>query len=225
MDKKNTFILENYRNKIENEISLGNIDEQTRLEKLQSVEKLQKILNLEKNLMVDEENKIKEAKNKTIIDEGEGEDDKIKYQIEEAEKIAEEILQLRSSMGTPTVEINEYKTEDIDKFLDNFDFGDFENKPYMGYDENAQIPRVLVISHSGFISEMINLIRKFHNLKSNIKNETTNTGVHMFKIYCTFCGTNSPCANLAECKKGNYKLEFDHVLVNDTGHLSVLKDF
>lgn len=58
---------------------------------------------------------------------------------------------------------------------------------------------------------------------SEKKNETSNTGLHIIKIYCSLCGSNSPCKNTEECFINN-KIDFDIILSNDKSHLAVLND-
>jgi hypothetical protein len=119
----------------------------------------------------------------------------------------------------------EYEESEIDSYLDSlhnqlYKISDIQQ--YSGYDADTIINRVLIVSHSEFISELINIIRKFWNLKPNEKNETSNTGIYVIKIYCIHCGVNKICLNMDECNNKNRVIEFDFIVNNDTSHLSVL---
>lgn len=121
---------------------------------------------------------------------------------------------------SPEVKINPFSKDDIDNYLNSLDLSCINSdKPYLGFDNDKQIKRILVISHSGFISELINLVRKSKGLKINMKNITNNTGIHVIRIYCSNCGIESKCLNTELCKK----IEFDFILNNDISHLEILK--
>ena len=94
---------------------------------------------------------------------------------------------------------------------------------FIGFDPESP-KKILVVSHSGFISELINLIRRYGNVKPVNKNETKNACFHVIRIYCSICGKDSLCKNTKECQSILNKLEFDHILVNECNHLSMLNE-
>jgi hypothetical protein len=92
----------------------------------------------------------------------------------------------------------------------------FSTKPFKGYSEITDFKRILVVTHGGFIMELINVIRKKQNLEFNGKNNSHNTGLYVIKIYCKFCGA---ICKLIEGQCINTSLEFDFILINDKSHL------
>jgi hypothetical protein len=91
-----------------------------------------------------------------------------------------------------------------------------KNKPYLGYDHSKETNRILVVTHGGFIMELMNVIRNKKGLEMKTKNSSYNTAVYMIKIYCSVCG--------GICNKcGENKLEYDFIIFNDNSHCADLK--
>jgi hypothetical protein len=126
-------------------------------------------------------------------------------------------------------EINfNYDESEIDSFLESLNdkITDISNlQPYSIQDSKNEtdVNRILIISHSGFISELLNIIRKLWNLKPNEKNVISHTAIFVIKIYCKYCGMSKKCENKLECNNDEKRIiEFDFILNNDTSHLSNL---
>jgi hypothetical protein len=119
--------------------------------------------------------------------------------------------------------VDVYDRKEIETLMEKFDLSHLENQPYCGFDPAEKIKRILIVSHSGFISELINVIKHINNIKLHGKHHTINTGLYVMRIFCKKCGITTKCKNeISECKD-NYKLEFDFVLENDVTHLSCIK--
>ena len=94
---------------------------------------------------------------------------------------------------------------------------DFENKItklYKGfYNTDNSFKRILIVTHSGFIKEIINFIKTMKGL--NIieeDDEPKTTSVYIIRSYCTNCSTK--CENKETCN-----VRFEVMLYNDTSHL------
>jgi hypothetical protein len=88
---------------------------------------------------------------------------------------------------------------------------------YNGYTTETNINRILMVTHGGVIMELNNIIYKFKGIEKFAKNESSNTGLTIIRIYCGTCG--GKCKNLQNCK-----LEFDYILSNDEKHCKHLKE-
>jgi hypothetical protein len=90
-----------------------------------------------------------------------------------------------------------------------------EQKPseilFNGYTPETDLQRILMVTHGGVIMELNNIIYKFKGIEKFAKNESSNTGLTVIRIYCASCG--------GVCKgQQNCKLEFDYILNNDVRH-------
>jgi hypothetical protein len=91
-----------------------------------------------------------------------------------------------------------------------------EQKPnevlFNGYTQETDLQRILMVTHGGVIMELNNnIIYKFKSIEKFAKNESSNTGLTVIRIYCASCG--------GVCKgQQNCKLEFDYILNNDVRH-------
>lgn len=138
----------------------------------------------------------------------------------------EEAIKL-SNIKPPSVnEIDIYDRSSINSQIYKLDLTHLESTlPYPGYDTLDNIKRVLTVSHSGFISEMINVIRNTKGLMSNEKIHSRNTAVYVIRIYCKNCGKLSKCKciNQEGCEVDLTTIEFDFIVANDVSHLDELK--
>jgi hypothetical protein len=119
--------------------------------------------------------------------------------------------------------IDVYEKKEIETAIEKFDLSQLEKLPYSGYNASENVKRILIVSHSGFISEMINVIKLITNIKLHDKHHTINTGLYVIRIFCKHCGISTKCKNEIECSKDDYELEFDFVLENDISHLACIK--
>lgn len=119
---------------------------------------------------------------------------------------------------TGEYDLDEYKFNktDIESFV-NTNFS-FDKNVYLGYNEKTNFKRILIVSHSGTIMELFNVISRCKglNILSDITH-TTNTGLSIIKIYCPEC--DGVCTN----KSDKCSVEFDYVLTDDANHLKDLK--
>lgn len=106
----------------------------------------------------------------------------------------------------------------IDDYLNNINLDYLNVTPYLGFNNDNNMKRILVVSHSGFIRELIHVIYKLKGLKFQ-KISSTNTALYVIRIYCKKCGTI--CLEQA-CEENN--LEYDFLLFNDTFHLQILNN-
>jgi hypothetical protein len=132
--------------------------------------------------------------------------------------------ELKNLEGYTDIDLKSYNESDIKTFLNNADLSFLHHlqiKQYIGYNEN-ETNRILIVTHSGFITEMINLIRKLWNLKPTEKTNVSNCGLYVIRIYCLNCGPFSLCNDEQSCRDTKKILEFDFLLSNDVSHLNIL---
>jgi len=204
LEVKSNFIRQNSINRINKDINKHDnyagdeISSKVEIE----MEKIEIILKKEKDLLIFNQPKIFSKKEYTI---------------------KEEIQDTTDNTIIDIEHFYNYNEENIDEYLNSLDLSYLNEKPYYGYDDKSNIKRILVISHSGFISELINVIRKLRNVNLIPKNETNNTGITVIRIYCNICGMESYCQNTIECNQiKNRIIEFDFLLINNIQHLSIL---
>ena len=208
--QKVKLLLENYKIKLENQIKeqTSNISNSIEILKEEEI----KITNYEEHLLLD--SKLLLENKPTCIDYD-------KHNITE-----EDIEKLSQNFEFKNIFYNKnYDEKELTKEIDSYNISSFENElPYIGYDCMNEIKRILIISHSGFISELLNVIYKVKNLRINAKNSTHNTGIYIIKVYCSNCGNNK-CQNDENCKDPTKnRIEFDFIKANDSSHLFILKD-
>lgn len=116
--------------------------------------------------------------------------------------------------------VDVYDRKEIEALIEDLDLSHLEKPPYSGFNSSEKIKRILIVSHSGFISELINVIKQINDIKLHSKHHTINTGLYVIRIFCKKCGITTKCKNeISDCKD----FEFDFVLENDVTHLSCLK--
>ena len=99
--------------------------------------------------------------------------------------------------------IEEYKKEkEEDKIV----------KPYKGYMEDTQFKKLLIISHSGFISEVMNCLKIRNEIKILNSEMPKYSSLYVIRIYCVNCVVM--CENKINCN-----LKYNVLLVNDISHL------
>lgn len=74
------------------------------------------------------------------------------------------------------------------------------------------LPKILLITHGGFIMELVNVIRNKKGFKIFNRNDAKNTALYVIRIYCSICG--KVCQSKERCGK----LEYDFVIYNDNSH-------
>ena len=109
-----------------------------------------------------------------------------------------------------------YLTENIDTLFNDYDFKKKMLKVYQGIITDINIPRILIVTHKGYIMELLNCIRLKKNIKINFINDSNNTGLYILKVYCIVCGA------VCYSKNDNCRIEFDFILFNDVDHLGPL---
>jgi broad specificity phosphatase PhoE len=113
-----------------------------------------------------------------------------------------------------------FDKEEIDKYLETIDVDYLKEKPYISFDNNEKIKRVLLVTHSSIAKEILNVLKKLQGRRITTQHSVNNTGIYVIRIYCRFCGMQK-CQSKTECDIN--RLEFDYVLVNDISHLKILK--
>lgn len=89
-------------------------------------------------------------------------------------------------------------------------------KIYRGYDPDLKFPRVLLITHGGFIMEFLNSIRQRKNIRIKFVNDSKQSALYIIKIYCVSCGA------ICYSKDRDCRLDYDVILFNDIEHLGTL---
>lgn len=104
---------------------------------------------------------------------------------------------------------------DLASLFNSNDYKKQMSKIYNGFNPDLNFPRVLIITHGGYIMELLNSIRRRRNIRIKFLNNSKSTGLYVIKIYCPSCG--GVCYN--QSNKCNGELEYDVIIFNDTKHL------
>lgn len=83
---------------------------------------------------------------------------------------------------------------------------------YNGYNIDNILPRILIMSHSGFIHEFLNVIRQRKGISFKYIHESKFTCLYVIKIYCIICG------GVCYSKSKECHLEYDVIVYNSTSH-------
>lgn len=73
----------------------------------------------------------------------------------------------------------------------------------------------MVISHGGFIMELLNAVRTRTNKELRYINDAKNTSLYILKINCEVCGLK--CLSTEKCE-----LKYDFLIQNSVSHLEFL---
>lgn len=85
--------------------------------------------------------------------------------------------------------------------------------------EKVDYKRILMVTHSGFIMELINVVTRIKGLVIlNKKSWVQNCSITILRIYCSNC--NGVCLKQ---EQGNCKIEYDFVCYDNSDHLQFLK--
>jgi hypothetical protein len=107
----------------------------------------------------------------------------------------------------------EYMNKDLGFLFENPEFQKKMSKIYNGYNPDLNFPRVLIVSHGGFIMEFLNSIRKKKNIRIKFINDSKPTSLYIVRIYCVNCG------GVCYSKDETCRLDYDMILFNDIEHL------
>lgn len=110
----------------------------------------------------------------------------------------------------------DYTSIDLNQLFTNENFCKKISKIYKGFNSDLNFPRVLVVSHSGFIMEFLNNIRIRKNIRLKFINDSLPTSVYIIKIYCVNCGS------MCYSKDEKCKLEYDMIIYNNVDHLNFI---
>lgn len=110
----------------------------------------------------------------------------------------------------------EYFDSDYNELFKKEEFVKKISKIYNGYSKDSAFKRVLIISHSGFIMELLNSIRLRKDIKPKFLNDSKPTSLYIFKIYCSNCGL------MCYSKDNKCDLQYDVVLYNNIDHLRIV---
>lgn len=101
------------------------------------------------------------------------------------------------------------KAEDCNSEL-KFDLMDFDKVVQQG-----NLPRICIVSHNGWIRELINIVRERKGLEP-VNSISFNTSLYVLRIWCLKC--KGLCLNMGiECR-----LDYDFLIFNDIKHLNDL---
>lgn len=150
-------------------------------------------------------------------------DDKITK--ETSSEIKNKAYIVESDVSTDQVNtLNSIKTnqKDIDRssieaLLENEEI-EFEDDLYKGikYNEEEVLERVLVISHSGFILEVLNVINKIRGLSPLEIDIINNCSITILRIFCSIC--NGRCIGNGD----GCEVEYNLIMINNNSHLEFL---
>jgi hypothetical protein len=111
---------------------------------------------------------------------------------------------------------HQYITEDLDQLFNDIEFKKKMLKVYQGLNTDINIPRILIVTHGGFIMELLNSIRVRKNIRIKFINDSKNSSLYVFKIYCIICGV------VCYSKSEHCRMEYDTILYDDIEHLGPL---
>jgi hypothetical protein len=118
--------------------------------------------------------------------------------------------------GEETKINSDYTNVNLNQLFSNEEFIKKISKIFNGFKPDLNFPRVLLVTHSGFIMEFLNSIRITKNIRIKFINDSEASALYILKIYCLSCGA------ICYSKDSNCKLEFDMIIYNDTGHLKFI---
>lgn len=111
-----------------------------------------------------------------------------------------------------------YNFDKKDIFVSINNMFSFNKQIYTGYSNIPEFKRMLIVSHSGFILELFNVINKIKGLNyTTDKTHINNCSLTIIRVYCSKC--NGIC--LSSCKECD--MEFSYVLIDEGLHLKDLK--
>lgn len=110
----------------------------------------------------------------------------------------------------------DYTSIDLNQLFSNENFCKKISKIYKGFNSDLNFPRVLLVSHSGFIMEFLNNIRIRKNIRLKFINDSLPTSLYIIKIYCVNCGS------MCYSKDEKCKLEYDMIIYNNVDHLNFI---
>eukprot|EP00340_Litonotus_pictus_P011943 CAMPEP_0170538154 /NCGR_PEP_ID=MMETSP0209-20121228/103147_1 /TAXON_ID=665100 ORGANISM="Litonotus pictus, Strain P1" /NCGR_SAMPLE_ID=MMETSP0209 /ASSEMBLY_ACC=CAM_ASM_000301 /LENGTH=458 /DNA_ID=CAMNT_0010839799 /DNA_START=54 /DNA_END=1428 /DNA_ORIENTATION=+ len=103
-----------------------------------------------------------------------------------------------------------FLTKPIEKFTEDPNCKKYIQTIYKGFGLGHHLPRMLVISHGGFIMELMNVIRSRKGISIKLSNDSKFTSLYVLKIYCFACG------GVCYSKDSSCKLEYDVIAYNNT---------
>ena len=106
-----------------------------------------------------------------------------------------------------------FLTKDFNSLLVNKEISKKIKFHYNGFNLNNNLPRILILSHSGFILEFLNVIRQRKKVSPKFISDTKQTALFVIKIYCFVCG------GVCYSKSKDCQLEYDLIVYNNTNHL------
>ena len=113
--------------------------------------------------------------------------------------------------------LNPYSKENnFDKYKKSDIVLEYDDKIDSNINNTNDINRILVVTHSNFISEFINVLLERKNEEIQLKHKSVNSSVYAVKIYCKICKENY-CSCYDKSKNSN--LEYEFILYNDSTHL------
>ena len=118
--------------------------------------------------------------------------------------------------GEDAKTITDYTNVNLNRLFSNEEFIKRISKIFNGFKPDLNFPRVLLVTHSGFIMEFLNSIRITKNIRIKFINDSEASSLYILKIYCLSCGA------ICYSKDSNCKLEFDMIIYNDTDHLKFI---
>lgn len=107
----------------------------------------------------------------------------------------------------------DFLTLDLEKLFLDEEYQRKTSKIYRGFNPDLNFPRVLLVTHGGFIMEFFNSIRIKKNIRIKFVNDSKPASLYIIKVYCINCGA------LCYSKDKTCKIEFDVILYNNRDHL------
>ncbi len=125
------------------------------------------------------------------------------------------IIPLKESKTLTESASSNYFNADFTELIKNDEYVKKMSKIFKGFTNDVALKRVLVVTHPGFIMELLNSIRIRKNIRPKFLNDSRATSLYIFRIYCSNCGS------ICFSKDSKCELQYDMVIYNDTKHLRI----
>ena len=88
--------------------------------------------------------------------------------------------------GEDAKTITDYTNVNLNRLFSNEEFIKRISKIFNGFKPDLNFPRVLLVTHSGFIMEFLNSIRITKNIRIKFINDSEASALYILKIYCLY---------------------------------------
>jgi broad specificity phosphatase PhoE len=106
-----------------------------------------------------------------------------------------------------------FLTKNIDEIITDVNIKKYIQTQYLGFNISNNSKKILIVTHGGFIMEMMNLIRIRKGISIKTSSDSKLSSVYVVRIYCYSCG------GICYSKSKSCNLEYDLLAYNNVHHL------